>query len=104
MVFRKPIYHSEGMRIIPNFTRYAVSKIGEMIDRVTNQVIRIETVIDKGYYPMVTVINELTGGERSVGIHRIVALAWCDNDDYHDKVIVNHKNGDKHIYESWNLE
>lgn len=103
-VFSEPIEHSPGFRIIPNFPRYAVSKDGTVIDRVTNEVLIKSKIIKLDYYPTVNVINERTGHNRSVGIHRLVAMAWCPNDDYHNKVIVNHKDGNKGNYLSSNLE
>lgn len=104
MVFTEPIYHDEKRRIIPNYPRYAVDEFGEVLDRVTSKIVKRHTYIHDGWYPSVDVFNERTQVKRTVGLHRLVALAWCDNDDWYNKIIVNHIDGNKDNFFASNLE
>ncbi len=103
MVFNKPILIDNKYRIIPNYTRYAISKEGEIIDlNNNNKIIKIYT--NKTEYPYSSIYNPEKNNYVKTTIHRLVALAWCMNNDFISKPIVNHKDGNKSNYHYRNLE
>lgn len=121
IVFKNPLYivpknrYVDGVinnkkiyRIIPNFTKYAISKDGEIIEIESEKILNISTnrivhkVVD--LYPSVYVYNPEKCYYRYVYLHRLVALAWVHNNDRIVNVVVNHKDGNKQNYHSYNLE
>lgn len=114
-VFRKPVTITKDnkiFRIIPRFPKYAVSKDGQIIEWETMEQLRVgahrgnsvrKTDVD---YPQVYVYNPETMFYRYMMIHRIVAMAWVKNpdNDFVERPIVNHMDGDKSNYHANNLE
>jgi hypothetical protein len=111
MIFKKHLvikHENKIFRIIPNFTKYAISKCGEIIDINTKKYLKItdETkvhgVID--VYPKAYMYNPEKCYYKHTLVHRLVALAWVHNPDQLTKVLVNHIDGNKKNYHYRNLE
>lgn len=102
MIISKPICVKNKYRLIPCFTNYAISKDGEVLDIGNDKIIKPRYYT--GSYVYVYIYNPDRGHSCDISIHRLVALAWIHNDDLFNKVIVNHKNGNKHNYHKSNLE
>lgn len=101
MVFRRPILIDKKYKLIPNYTKYAISKKGELINVITGQLIKVDT---SAIYPTVRIYDADYGYNRQVLVHRLVAMTWVVNDDYIGKPIVNHKDANKKNYNCSNLE
>jgi hypothetical protein len=113
MYFKRPIVlirNNKQYRVIPCFTRYAVSCDGEVIEISSGCVIKIvkdlkrHNVIDQ--YPSVYIYNPERSSYKYVLLHRLVALAWVSNkgNDFVLRPIVNHKDGNKQNFHCSNLE
>lgn len=102
MVFSAPIVVKEKYRIVPGFTRYAISYEGEVIDLKTDKIVKVNH--NSKNYPILSIRDADKGVNRDVAIHRFVALAWIKNDDVYNKTIVNHIDGVKTNYSVKNLE
>ena len=98
---QRPEY-KPGFRIIPEFTRYAVSKEGAVIDTYLHT--EIERTNPINGYSTVYIYNPDRNEIRSTLIHRLVALAWVKNPDHMKYYLVNHKDGNKHNPYYANLE
>ena len=120
MVFKgKHPEYKPGFRIIPNFTRYAISKEGIIIDSYTNKNVSlcignvkrktlngILTEIKNGIKRYITanIYNPDKNEFRSTVVHKLVALAWVKNPNPMELYMVNHKDGNKHNPHASNLE
>lgn len=105
MVIKTPIVVREKYRIVPGFTRYAVSYEGEVIDLKTEKILKTSVnKSKKNAYVFIEIRDPDKNTNRSIGLHRFVALAWVKNDDVFNKTIVNHIDGDKTNYSVKNLE
>ena len=94
--------YKPGYRYIPEYTRYAVSKEGEVIDTKNNRVINIAHS-DSSY--LITYIYDPDKNKgRSIVVHRLVALAWVKNPDPMRYYMCNHLDGNKHNPYYTNLE
>jgi len=111
MIFKKKFaikHDNEVFRIIPNFTRYAISKKGNIIELKTMKYltpslnIKHKGVVDT--YPRIYIFNPERDLYKYELVHRLVALAWVANPDPLTKVIVNHIDGNKTNYNYRNLE
>jgi hypothetical protein len=102
MVFNRPMVFNQKYRIIPCFTRYAISKQGEIIEIETLQ--KVEKIILDKQYTMVNIYDPELMNKRQVRVHRLLATAWIPNDDYFAKPVVNHIDGNKQNYNFHNLE
>lgn len=114
-VFRKPICVQKDdkvFRIIPPFPRYAVSKDGVVIEWSTLDQLKVaehkENSINRfnSRYPLVYLHNPETTHYKYAMIHRLVATAWVrhPDNDFVNKPIVNHIDGNKQNYHFSNLE
>lgn len=113
--FKKPeeiVFEGEVFRIIPNFSKYAISAKGRIILVETKESIKITQELTKhkkvikDQYPSVYIYDPDKTGYRYVYVHRLVGLAWVKhpNDDFVRKPVVNHKDGNKTNYQASNLE
>jgi hypothetical protein len=111
MVFKNPVtylFNNKVYRIIPNYTRYAISKEGNIVDIFEK--IELNPILNRkihgvnNTYPEVYLYSAEISSYRYLRIHRLVALAWCKNDNFVFRPIVNHKDGDKTNYHYKNLE
>ena len=103
MLIKKPIIINKKYRVVPCFTRYAISNIGELIEIKSNKIIKLSkhTFND---YPCVKIYDPEKGYKQNFVIHRLVAMAWNYNRDYFIRPIVNHKDGNKKNFYYNNLE
>lgn len=107
VVFKKPffiIYNRKTYRIIPNFSRYAISNDGDVIEIESLHHLKVKENKDINRYPKYYLYNPEMCSYKYVSIHRLVAYAWISNNDYVKRPFINHKNGDKHDYNYKNLE
>lgn len=102
MVFARPILINKKYRIIPNYTDYAISREGAVLHIASNE--EITKIDTSDSYPTITIYDPDRCYHKRMKIHRLVALAWCYNDDYFGKPIVNHIDGIKSNYRYTNLE
>ena len=82
------------------FSGYEVSDSGEVRNVKTKHVLS-QQVNNRGYAKVFLVDKEHQNG---VLVHRLVAIAFCENDDPAHKTQVNHINEDKTDNRSLNLE
>ena len=104
---RKPIVYKEGFRVIPNFTRYAVSREGIVIDTYSGKICGKKTKVVTGEvdrYLRVSVYDPNKKSMIAALLHRLVALAWVTNSHPMKYNIVNHIDGNKQNPDADNLE
>lgn len=92
-------------RIIPRFPNYALDASGtKLLDIESDTIINIENDSSENKYIFTTILDKSFSRSRSLMVHRLMAMAWCDNDNPHEKILVNHKNGLKNDCRAINLE
>lgn len=94
--------HKPGYRYIPEYTRYAVSKEGEVIDTYNGK--NIPFIYRKNNYITVYIYDSDKYRYKNILVHRLVALAWVKNPDHMKYYLVNHIDGNKHNPYYTNLE
>lgn len=102
MMFNKPILINKKYRVIPNYTDYAISCDGSILEIESNQ--ELTNIVMVNGYPAVSIYDPDRSFYKKIFIHRLVALAWIQNYDYFLKPIVNHKDGNKQNFHFSNLE
>lgn len=103
MLFDNPFLIDDEYRIVPNYPHLAISKDGRLQEWGSGHGIDPWIPKNKKYYPMVTAYDPIVGDMRSLLVHRLVAMAWCEGHSA-DRWMVNHKDGDKHNFHYENLE
>lgn len=97
-ILRKPIefiIDSISYRLIPRYSRYIISRDGDILDLTNLRSINKHLSNLYGYY-CYSIIDSLYEDRRTtVSINRLVGLAWVDNDDYVKRSIVDHIDGNK---------
>ncbi len=101
--FKEPIEHIPGFRVIPSYSRYAVTYDGVVLDTENNSIVD-KRDIDTSGYTVVYIYCPSKCANRWVRLHRLVALAWIKNDDFSARPYVNHIDGNKENYHGSNLE
>lgn len=89
------------LRLLPEYKDYGFARNGEVI--LLSDGSRVSKSVTPGAYIRIH-LTDSYNVNKSRPLHRLVAYAWVDNDDWVNKPIVNHKNGHKHICRSSNLE
>lgn len=79
-----------GYAFIPGYSRYVISKEGEVMNYVTNK--KIRNYINYGGYCVYSLIPDI-GKVNTIGRHRALCLAWTDYPVTVDKLHINHING-----------
>lgn len=102
MVFKRPIVLDKDFRIIPGFTRFAISKQGVVKSLQHNRILK-QSISAYGY-PYVNIYDADKDRWRSVCLHILLARAFVHNCDPGTLPFVNHKNGVKTDYRLCNLE
>lgn len=102
--FTKPVYYTDGFRIVPSFHYYAVNRSGDRaIDTRTGHDVQIHSRTEEGYLT-VDIYDPDRCKTREVVLHRLVAMAWVKNRAPHTRIIVNHKDSDRTNPHADNLE
>ena len=91
-------------RIIPGFSNYAIDRSGTIIEVFTGNIIPINSNRGIQGYPSGWIYDPDSNRKREITVHRLLALAWLQNNDYVEKFIINHKDGDKYNHSLSNLE
>jgi len=86
---------------IKGFEHYACTEDGEIIKVTTGRIVSQFLVGVPAYYSVNLRTDKVSRQQR---VHRLVALAWLDNDAPDTKVHVNHKDGNKFNNHVSNLE
>lgn len=97
VVFKEPVYLVPGIRLCPLYPQFGVDEFGNVYDGLMPLVPTIPT--STKYYPEVR-----PNTHHRIRNHRASASAWCLNDDPIKRHTVNHKDGNKHNFDSSNLE
>lgn len=101
MRFFKPLELVSGFfRVVPNFPRYAVTCAGRVKDLYTMKTVHSSS----RDYNFVEIYVPSRKEYRSIGVHRLVGLAWVDNPDVKSKIFINHIDGNKQNNHHKNLE
>lgn len=107
VIFKEPVYVDKEckFRLLARYPEYAISKDGiiMLVDKKIT-INRISSYFRSHLYPSIKIFDSSVKQNTVVFIHRLVALAWCENDNYLLKPIVNHKDKNRHNYKSSNLE
>ena len=107
VVFKNPVYvdGNKEFRLLARYPDYAISKDGRILEVNKNKIKEFDKNDLVPYrYPTVNVYDRSITKSTTVRIHRLVALAWCENDNWEFKPIVNHKDKNKHNFHADNLE
>lgn len=101
--FKTPVtlIDDSGFRLIPSYPCFAINEGGDVIDLLTH---KKHPLRGSGDYPTVCVTHRLHKKPLRQLRHRLVAMAWVENDDYGSKTIVDHLYGDKSACNAKDLE
>lgn len=102
MVFKKPIYHIPGFRIIPGYIDYCINIKGEIRKVSDNRLVNIYR--DPLGYKVVAINDPDKSCCKTTRHHRLLCLAWLPNTDYLTRAYINHIDGDKGNNKLENLE
>jgi hypothetical protein len=113
-IFKSPVtvhHHGRAYRIIPSFSKYAVSSDGEVIEVASGAIVKITPERKKhgvviSEYPSVYIYNPERLSYKYLTVHRLVAMTWVKNphNDFVFRPIVNHIDGNKRNFHYKNLE
>lgn len=107
VVFKEPVYvdNKQEFRLLARYPDYAISKDGRILEVNKNKLIEYDFSNSSNYiYPTIRIFDRVLKKSDTVRLHRLVALAWCENKDFISKPIVNHKDRNRHNYHADNLE
>lgn len=91
-----------GFYYIPGFSRYVINELGEVYNSLTNKRMYVSTTYDG--YNRYRLIPDTRNSRVSVGVHRLIAVAFLTYPVNIDELTVNHKDGDKLNNLASNLE
>ena len=81
----------EIWKVIPNYSSYLISNYGRIFGFARKAVKNIKK--NKGHRYLTTRLYDDNGVfSNSMYIHRLVAEAFCENDDPQNKTVVHHRN------------
>ena len=105
IVFDEPVTlpKNNAYRVIPLYPHLAITKKGDIIDAMVGKFYPATLKQTIKHYPCRVVWDPYLQKEITVRLHRLVALAWVDNDDWAGKPITDHINGDKGDFHADNL-
>lgn len=90
-------------KTIPRHPMYAISNDGILYDLKKGCISNNKATVSSKEYPTIR-LNVGHRKHKLRALHRLIAMAWCKNDDYCNNIIVNHIDGDKYNYYYTNLE
>jgi len=102
LFYGRPLEYKPGFRIIPEYTRYAISQSGEVFDTECN--VLVPSIKETNRYITIKLYAADKGIYKNLLLHRLVALAWVKNPDHLKYYLVNHKDSNKHNPHCSNLE
>lgn len=112
--FKRPLtveLDKEVYRVIPNYSRYAISRKGQVLEIETRRFLEVsypssELGWSDTHYPTVRIYSPDKKGYHDSYVHRLVASAWLvrESSDLILRPLVNHKDGDKSNFAVSNLE
>lgn len=87
--FNEPVHYKElpGYVLLPADPLYVVDRTGDIINTHTGDPI---LYFQDGGYPSTKLFTTFTRR-----VHRLVAMAWIQNDDYENKPFIDHIDGDR---------
>lgn len=101
-VLKKPILINGQYRLIPRYSRYAIDKRGQAVDLETR--LQATGYCEISGYLALNVWDTAIHEWINVPVHRLIGYAWVDNDDFVEKYLINHMDGDKTNNDPTNLE
>lgn len=107
VVFKNPVYVDDNkeFRLLARYPDYAISIDGRLLKVHKKEIMNYDFSHVKPFrYPMATIFDRSIGKTNTVLMHRLVALAWCENKDFISRPIVNHKDRNRHNFHASNLE
>lgn len=105
MVFKRPIHFTRNgttYRVIPNYVGYGVSKDYKFYSLKKEKDVNI--IFREDSYPIVIIFSTNRNRLSWLVVHRLIAMAWIDNEDILLKPYVNHIDGNKTNFDINNLE
>lgn len=102
MQFKEPILYKEGFRYVPSYPRYAININTDVLDTFTNEIVTNRDV--RSDYEVVYIRAPDKSQNYNIRVHRLMCLAWLPNEDFINKPIVNHIDGNKINNKLENLE
>lgn len=102
MGFKEPIIYKSNFRYIPSYPRYAINIESDVLDTVTNKIVTNREIHDG--YECVYIRSPDKSKNYNIRVHRLMCLAFLPNDDFINKPIVNHIDGNKVNNKLENLE
>ncbi len=103
VVFKEPVYYKDNSdyRLLAMYPDMAVNEKGDVVNVVTGKYNFSGQV---KAYSTVTLYNAIENRYKTELRHRIIGLAWVENDDFVKKPIIDHVDGDKQHCHASNLE
>ena len=103
-IFNTPVLYAKdnSFRVVAAHPYHAVNSCGDVVNITNGKVTKYRVDVNK--YGRVAVKDSLNPPSSTTLIHRLVAMAWVENDSYVSKPIVDHKDGDKSNPHKDNLE
>ena len=104
MYYKKKQEWKEGFYHIPNFPGYVINGKGVLFSLAGSFPRELSVKAWKDSYPAVSIYDPDKKKYRRVYLHMLIALTFVENEDYANKIFVNHIDGNKHNYAVKNLE
>lgn len=108
VVFKNPVYVDDNkeFRLLARYPDYAISIDGRLLEVNRNKIMTYDFGIKlkRHKYPSINIYDRVANKSDSILLHRLVALAWCENKDFISRPIVNHKDRNRHNFHASNLE
>ena len=101
-VIRRGVEVRPGFRLVLSYPHLAVSRSGDVWSLKTNALLT-QYHMAKGYRNITTWSPDKSKNT-TVGVHRLVAMAWVPNHNWIEAYIVNHKDGRRDNNRAKNLE
>lgn len=107
IVFKEPLHvelNGEEYRLVPRYPKVAISKYGRLYNFISGSFPKCSYGGNRDYLYYIVRDTMIDNKRLTIGMHRLVAMAWIPNDDWHNKNIVDHIDGDKYNNSVNNLQ